>query len=93
VARVGDSVRVLGSIRDSTQVIAGMTREMEAAITEQARTSREVTGQLDQVTTQVAQNSAATTQMSASIQEVSRTAGDLARASDSLRTAVAAYQV
>jgi methyl-accepting chemotaxis protein len=93
VGRVQDSVRVLDSIRLTTQAIAGMTKEMEAAIGEQATTSREVTRQLDQVNGQVAQNSAATTQMTASIQEINRTAGDLARASEQLRTAVASYQV
>jgi len=93
VARVQDSVRLLASIRESTQVIAGMTKEMEAAIGEQSLTSREVTRQLDTVNAQVAQNSAATTQMSASIQEVNRTASDLARAAERLRTAVAEYQV
>jgi len=93
VARVQDSVRVLDSIRESTQVIAGMTKEMESAIGEQSLTSHEVTRQLDLVNAQVAQNSAATTQMSASIQEVNRTAGDLAHASERLRTAVDAYRV
>jgi methyl-accepting chemotaxis protein len=93
VARVQDSVRVLGRIHESTQVIAGMTKEMETAIGEQSLTSHEVTRQLDMVNAQVAQNSAATTQMSASIQEVNRTAGDLAHASERLRAAVDAYRV
>jgi methyl-accepting chemotaxis protein len=93
VARVQDTVRMLASIRESTQVIAGMTKEMQTATAEQSKTSHEVTRQLDTVSAQVAQNSAATTQMSASIQEVNRTAGDLARASENLRTAVDAYRV
>lgn len=68
-------------------------QEMEAAITEQARTSQEVARQLETVNAQVARNSAATTEMSASIQEVNHTAGDLAKASDQLREAIGQYQV
>jgi methyl-accepting chemotaxis protein len=93
VGRVQDSVRVLASIRATTQAIASMTKEMETATGEQAGTSREITRQLDKVSGQVAQNSAATTQMSATIQEVNRTAADLARASEQLRGAVAAYRI
>ena len=93
VGRVQGSVRVFQSIREATQVIAGMTREMEAAISEQTRTSAEVTRQLETVNGQVAQNSAATTQMSASIQEVSHTASDLALASEQLRDAIGNYRV
>ena len=93
VGRVQDSVRVLGSIRETTRTIAGMTHEMETAIAEQASTSHEVTRQLDKVSGQVAQTSAATAQMSATIQEVNRTANDLAMASDQLRTAVGSYQL
>jgi methyl-accepting chemotaxis protein len=93
VGRVQDSVRVLASIRATTQAIAAMTQEMETATGEQAVTSREVTRQLDKVSGQVAQNSAATTQMSATIQEVNRTATDLAKASEQLRNAVAAYRI
>ena len=93
VGRVQDTVRVLGTIRESTQVIAQMTKEMESATHEQSLTSHEVTKQLDTVNAQVAQNSAATTQMSASIQEVNRTATDLAEASEHLRNAISNYQV
>jgi methyl-accepting chemotaxis protein len=93
VGRVQDTVRVLDSIRESTTVIARMTKEMETATTEQSLTSHEVNKQLDKVNSQVAQNSAATTQMSASIQEVNRTATDLAEASEHLRHAISNYQV
>ncbi len=93
VNRVQDSVRVLDSIRESTQVIAGMTKEIETAITEQATTSQEVSRQLEKVSGQVAHNSAATMQMSASIQEVTRTADELAKAAEQLRDAVANYRV
>jgi methyl-accepting chemotaxis protein len=93
VNRVGESVRVLDSIRQSTRSIAGVTKEMETAISEQSLTSQEVTRQLAKVSGQVGQNSAATTQMSASIQEVNRTAQELARASDRLRGAMEAYRV
>jgi methyl-accepting chemotaxis protein len=93
VGRVQDTVRVLDSIRESTQAIARMTKEMETATSEQAITSHEVTRQLDKVNAQVAQNSAATTQMSASIHEVTRTATDLAEASENLRSAMGSYQV
>jgi len=93
VGRVQDSARVLDSIRQSTQVMAGMTKEMEAAISEQSITSREVTRQLDKVSAQVTTNSAATTQMSASIQEVSRTAADLASTSEHLRDGIGQFRV
>jgi methyl-accepting chemotaxis protein len=93
VGRVQDSVRVLDSIRQSTGVIAGMTREMETAISEQTRTGHEVARQLELVNGQVAQNSAATTEMSASIREVNHTASDLAKASDQLRDAIGSYRV
>jgi methyl-accepting chemotaxis protein len=93
VGRVQGSVRVFHGIREATQVIAGMTREMEAAIAEQTIASAEVTRQLDKVSGQVAQNSAATTQMSASIQEVNHTATDLALASEQLRDAIGNYRV
>jgi methyl-accepting chemotaxis protein len=91
--RVQDSVRVLGSIREATLVISGMTKQIETAINEQSLTSQEVTRQLEKVSGQVAHNSAATTEMSASIQEVTRTATDLAKASEHLRTAIGNYQV
>jgi hypothetical protein len=39
-----DFARVLDSIRESTGFLAGMTREMETAISEQAHTSQEVPG-------------------------------------------------
>jgi methyl-accepting chemotaxis protein len=93
VDRVQDSVRVLDSIRESTQVIAGMTKEIETAITEQATTSQEVSRQLEKVSGQVAHNSSATMQMSASIQEVTHTAGELARAAEQLRAAIGNYKV
>jgi methyl-accepting chemotaxis protein len=93
VGRVEETSRVLESMRESTQAIARMTKEMEGATVEQSTTSQEVTRQLDKVNSQVTQNSTATTQMSASIQEVSRTAGDLAGASEQLRMAVDRYQV
>ncbi len=91
--RVGDTVKVLSTIRVSTQVIARMTKEMETATTEQSLTSGEVAKQLDKVNSQVAQNSAATTQMTATIQEVNRTATDLAKASEHLREAISKYEV
>ena len=93
VGRVQESARVLDSIRESTQVIASMTKEIETALSQQSVTSHEVARKLDQVSAEVAHNSAASHQMSSTIQEVNRTASDLAQASEALRAAIGHYQV
>jgi methyl-accepting chemotaxis protein len=93
VARVGDSARMLESIRKSTRAIAQMTKEMETATSEQAITGGEIAKQLDQVNAQVAQTSTANTQLNASSVEINRTATDLALASEHLRLGISNYQV
>ncbi len=87
------SVASLETIREFIVGFSSMMAEINAATEEQARTSVEVAGQVDQDARQTAENAAGVAQMSATVHEVARTSEDLAHVAETLAELMGKFKV
>lgn len=90
---VGATVTALATIDTNIQGLAAMILEVGAAADEQARTSTEVTEQVDHNLARVAQNTVATQEMARAVTEVASTAAELARVAEEQNHLVGQFRV
>ena len=90
---VNATVAALGAIDKNIQGLAAMLLEVGAAADEQARTSTEVSEQVEENLDRVASNATASNQMARTVAEVARTAAELARVADDQNHQVGQFRV
>lgn len=81
---VDATVSALSAIRESIQQLSDMTAQIGTATEEQARTSSEVTSQVEGSAGQAVTNAAAIHSLTATMEELARTSGEVARAAEDL---------
>jgi len=85
---VGRVVQALASIHTDIAPFSSMMREINAATEEQARTSVQVTSQVEASSQQTAHNASAVNQVTSTVEEVARTASDLSVVAERLSALV-----
>jgi methyl-accepting chemotaxis protein len=90
---VDATVASLGTIETNIQGLASMILEVGAAADEQARTSAEVSEQVDENLDRVARNAEATEQMARMVVEIASTAAELARVAENQNHLVSQFKV
>jgi methyl-accepting chemotaxis protein len=90
---VDATVASLGTIETNIQGLASMILEVGSAADEQARTSAEVSEQVDENLDRVARNAEATEQMARMVTEIASTAAELARVAENQNHLVSQFKV
>jgi len=88
---VTETVKAIGDIQENFQAVSNIIKEIGLAGGEQGRTSAEVSRQVREAVSDIAQNASAAQELSTTVEEVARTTADLARASEHLAGSVGLF--